>query len=191
MRLVEDLRIKVRDAIRIDPIRPVAQIYEELFSDLKNSLEGAPREEFISMCPPLSSMIPSLYRCVSSFCVPLSLHPGGGDTVSRPLQPLRLRSTLIPGPDLVSLILREAITYKNVIVYVQFDLFHSRFCRDTAGNSLLVGDYQYPGEPDGRILVFSSSWILDWLAERHLEGLHTISRIGVDGTFKVLKALIG
>ena len=54
-----------------------------------------------------------------------------------------------------------------------------------------MGDYQYPGEPDGRILVFSSSWILDWLAERHLEGLHTISRIGVDGTFKVLKALIG
>ena len=54
-----------------------------------------------------------------------------------------------------------------------------------------MGDYQYPGEPDGRILVFSSSWILDWLAERHLEGLHTISRIGVDGTFKVLKYLIG
>lgn len=68
---------------------------------------------------------------------------------------------------------------------------HLRFCKDTAGNSLVVGDCQYPGEPDGRILVFSSSWILDWLAERHLEGLETISRIGVDGTFKVLKALIG
>ena len=71
LRLVEDLRIKVQDAIKIDPIRPVAQIYEELFSELKNSLEGVPREEFIAMRPPLSSMLASLYRCVSSPCVPV------------------------------------------------------------------------------------------------------------------------
>ena len=71
MRLVEDLRIKVQDAIKADPMRPVAPIYEEMFSELKNSLEGVPREEFISMCPPLSSMASSLYRCVSSPSVPL------------------------------------------------------------------------------------------------------------------------
>ena len=55
-----------------------------------------------------------------------------------------------------------------------------------AGNSLIVGDFQYPGEPNERILVYSSSWILDWLGERHLEGLNTIDRVGVDATFKVL-----
>ena len=54
-----------------------------------------------------------------------------------------------------------------------------------AGNSLIVGDFQYPGEPNGRIIVYSSSWILDWLGERHLEGLNTINRVGVDATFKV------
>ena len=52
MRLVEDLRIKIQDAIQKDPIRPVAQIYEEIFSELKNSLEGVPREEFISINRP-------------------------------------------------------------------------------------------------------------------------------------------
>ena len=68
---MEDLRIKIQDAIQKDPIRPVAQIYEEIFSELKNSLEGVPRDEFISMCPPLCSMTSSLYRFVSSPSVPL------------------------------------------------------------------------------------------------------------------------
>ena len=91
---MEDLRIKIQDAIQKDPIRPVAQIYEEIFSELKNSLEGVPREEFISMCPPLSSMTSSLYRFVSALSTQYTSspsHPGGGDTVSQLLLRLRQR----------------------------------------------------------------------------------------------------
>ena len=62
----------------------------------------------------------------------------------------------------------------------------SRLCLDSEGNTLVVGDWQYPGDPNGRCLLFSSHQILQWLGERHQAGLRTVSRIGVDATFKVL-----
>ena len=56
---------------------------------------------------------------------------------------------------------------------------------DRDGNSIVVGDYSYPMTENGRILVLSGQKILDWLGGRHREGLQTVSRIGVDATFKV------
>jgi hypothetical protein len=50
----------------------------------------------------------------------------------------------------------------------------------------VVGDYCYPGESNSRLLLLSSVRILEWLVERDREGLSTISRIGIDATFKVI-----
>ena len=66
----------------------------------------------------------------------------------------------------------------------------SRLCLDSEGNTLVVGDWQYPGDPNGRCLLFSSHQILQWLGERHQAGLRTVSRIGVDATFKVLRKVL-
>jgi hypothetical protein len=52
----------MRDAIRSDPLHPVAEIYEEVFSDVKNNLDGTDKEEFVSLCPNFQSMEGSLYR---------------------------------------------------------------------------------------------------------------------------------
>ena len=57
---------------------------------------------------------------------------------------------------------------------------------DRDGNSIVMGDYSYPGTENGRILVLSGQNIINWLGGRHREGLQTISRIGIDATFKVL-----
>ena len=50
-------------------------------------------------------------------------------------------------------------------------LFFPRFTRD-----LVLGDYQYPGEPNGRILVLGSPCIINWLVERERQGLVTVTR---------------
>ena len=50
-------------------------------------------------------------------------------------------------------------------------VFSPRFTRD-----LVLGDYQYPGEPNGRILVLGSPWIINWLGERERQGLVTVTR---------------
>jgi hypothetical protein len=48
-----------------------------------------------------------------------------------------------------------------------------------------MGDFQYPEEPNGRLLLFGSPWVVEWLARRAAEGLSTIDRVGIDATFKV------
>ena len=77
------------------------------------------------------------------------------------------------------------------------------------GDSIVLGEYQFPEEPNGRIILFgrfethfirfpfddvaehifsisfSSPWVVQWLTRRAEEGLQTISRIGIDATFKV------
>ena len=53
------------------------------------------------------------------------------------------------------------------------------------GNPVVVGDYTYPGEEEGRFLLLSSTTLLGWLGARQDEGLRTISRINIDATFKV------
>ena len=62
LRLVEELRSRMKNCIKEDPIRPVAQIYEEQYNSLKDGLDGADREEFISLCPNLHAMERNLYR---------------------------------------------------------------------------------------------------------------------------------
>ena len=52
-----------------------------------------------------------------------------------------------------------------------------RLCLDSEGNSLVVWDWQYPGDPNGRCFLFSSHKILQWLGERHQGGLQTVSRL--------------
>ena len=56
---------------------------------------------------------------------------------------------------------------------------------DADGNSIVVRDHLYFNEPNGRILLFSSQFILDWLGTRQEEDLCTVSRVCIDATFKV------
>ena len=71
----------------------------------------------------------------------------------------------------------------------------TRFSRD-----IVLADHQFPGEPDGRIIVmgsrcktqtpdtFSNSmvrWVMTWLESRVRESLNTISHLSIDATFKV------
>ena len=58
-----------------------------------------------------------------------------------------------------------------------------RFSRD-----LVLGDYLYPGEPNGRVLVLGSPWLMGWLEERDRGGLVSITRLSIDATFKVTPA---
>ena len=76
------------------------------------------------------------------------------------------------------------------IKYIKF--VYLRYTRDREGNSIVMGDYIYPGEPNGQIIVFSSTGVLHWLRERQENGLGSIKRIGVDATFKVIsQAILG
>ena len=56
----------------------------------------------------------------------------------------------------------------------------TRFSRD-----LVLGDYLYPGEPNGRVLVLGSPWLMGWLEERDRGGLVSVTRLSIDATFKV------
>ena len=40
----------------------------------------------------------------------------------------------------------------------------------------MLGDFQYPNEPNGRILVMGSPWMMQWLGERDRQDLVTITR---------------
>ena len=48
---------------------------------------------------------------------------------------------------------------------------YPRFTQD-----LVLGDFQYPNEPNGRILVMGSPWMMQWLGERDRQDLQTITR---------------
>ena len=95
------------------------------------------------------------------------------------------------------------------VILAASKLLFLRFTRDVRGDSIVLGQYQFPGEPNGRIILFgrfetqfirfpfadvaehifsisfSSPWVVQWLTRRAEEGLQTISRIGIDATFKV------
>ena len=62
LRLLEEFRRRVREAIREDPTRPVAQTYEAQMTEMSSSLDGQDREDFIAHCPNLRAMERSLYR---------------------------------------------------------------------------------------------------------------------------------
>ena len=48
--------------IAADPLRPVVEVYEEVYVEVKDGVDGVDREEFIQLCPNLRSMYRSLYR---------------------------------------------------------------------------------------------------------------------------------
>ena len=62
LRLVQECCFTLKDEIREDPLRPVAQVYEQEVTNIQETLDGADRNEFIAMMPNLKSMERCLYR---------------------------------------------------------------------------------------------------------------------------------
>ena len=70
LRMVEEFRMRVRENIEADPLRPVAIAYEEELTRIKEQLgEGGDLEEFTALCPTLSAMEPSMYRYLIIFAM--------------------------------------------------------------------------------------------------------------------------
>ena len=59
---MEEFRRRLREAIREDPTRPVAQNYEAQMTEMTSSLDGQDREDFIAHCPTMRAMERSMYR---------------------------------------------------------------------------------------------------------------------------------
>ena len=66
LRMVERFRFCCRESVEADPLRPVAMVYEEKLSKIKAELADtesrADMEDFVSVCPTILTMYPSLYR---------------------------------------------------------------------------------------------------------------------------------
>ena len=60
--MVCEARHRMRRLIGQDPLRPVADVYEEINGQIKAELEGADREEYVLLMPSLKIMERSLYR---------------------------------------------------------------------------------------------------------------------------------
>ena len=64
--MVETFRFRCRESVEADRLRPVAMVYEEELSKIKAELADtesqANVEDFVSVCPTLLIMCPSLYR---------------------------------------------------------------------------------------------------------------------------------
>ena len=57
LRLVEELRMRCKEAIEQDPLEAVAIIYERELTKIKASLEGGSLDEFNALCPTLLSLL--------------------------------------------------------------------------------------------------------------------------------------
>jgi len=62
LRLLEEFRRKVKEAVMADPTRPVGQTYEAQIAEMTSSLQPQEKDEFISLCPTLRSMERNLYK---------------------------------------------------------------------------------------------------------------------------------
>ena len=66
LRMVETFRFRCQESVEADPLRPLAMVYEEKLSKIKAELADtesqADIEDFMSLCPTLLAMCPSLYR---------------------------------------------------------------------------------------------------------------------------------
>ena len=62
LRMVEEFRLRCKEAVEEDPLRAVAVVYEEELTKIKIQLDEGNLEEFIALCPTLSALCPSLYR---------------------------------------------------------------------------------------------------------------------------------
>ena len=59
---MEEFRRRLREAIREDPTRPVAQTYEAQMTEMASSLYGQDREDIIAHCPTMRAVERSMYR---------------------------------------------------------------------------------------------------------------------------------
>ena len=82
LRMVEEFRLRCKEAVEEDPLQKVAVVYEEELTKIKTQLDAGNLEEFISLCPTLSALYPSLYRyllCLELFialkCVKSKIQP--------------------------------------------------------------------------------------------------------------------
>ena len=62
MQMVCEARHRKGRLIGQDPLRPVAEVYEEINGQIKAELEGADREEYVLIMPSLKIMERPLYR---------------------------------------------------------------------------------------------------------------------------------
>ena len=62
LRMVEEFRLRCKEAVEEDPLRAVAVVYEEELTKIKTQLDDGNLEEFTALCPTLSALSPSLYR---------------------------------------------------------------------------------------------------------------------------------
>ena len=67
LRLVEQCRQKMREKIRADPLRPVSEVYEEVYNWANCNLDGTDKEEFIAVHPSFKSIESTLYRLIYLF----------------------------------------------------------------------------------------------------------------------------
>jgi hypothetical protein len=63
--LSEQCRRNMKDAISLDPLRAVSEVYEEEFARVREGLDGVDREEFIGIFPTYLALERTLYRYVS------------------------------------------------------------------------------------------------------------------------------
>ena len=60
--MVTEARHRMRTMTGNNPLRPVAEVYEEMNGQIKAKLEGADREEYVLLMPSLKIMERSFYR---------------------------------------------------------------------------------------------------------------------------------
>ena len=67
IRMVEEFRMRCKEAVEDDPLKAVAVVYESELAKIKSELgEGNDLDEFSSLCPSLLAFSPSLYRYLST-----------------------------------------------------------------------------------------------------------------------------
>jgi hypothetical protein len=59
---VEEFKNSIRRAINDDPIRVLAEIYEQEMTRIREALDGPDLEDFLATCPNLPSLYPSMHR---------------------------------------------------------------------------------------------------------------------------------
>ena len=144
--MVESFRRHCKLAVEANPLEPVAQIYEEQIAVMKRDFAAANEEllEFEGLVPNFNAMAPSLYRW--SFKIHSKINTIISSWRSKclpPTPPTQIEFEL----DTRFLDLFVAITCNIILIII-------RFTRDDDDRLIVLGDYQFPDEPNGRVLLF-------------------------------------
>ena len=143
--MVERFRKMCKEAIEDDPLQPVAIIYEENLSKIKRDLgtAGVEPTEFEALVPNFLAMAPSLYRWFIT---------GKPETYFYFLS-ISWRSHIIPPtPDTqAELDLDTRYIFFSSCKHIHT---HIRFTRDSDGRPIILGDYKFEDEPNGRVVLF-------------------------------------